>query len=102
MKNEETLGTEKKQVHISSYYQLGIILVVLLFLTFLSVFVAAIHFGALSIVVALLVASIKGTTVATYFMHLKYEKPFMRIMVGGVFFLFALVILITFIDYFLR
>jgi cytochrome c oxidase subunit IV len=102
MKNENTQGTEKNHVHISSYYQLGTILVILLFLTFLSVFVATFHFGALSIAVALLVASIKGTTVATYFMHLKYEKPFIRIMVGGVFFLFALVLFITFIDYFLR
>lgn len=102
MKENKTETTEKKHEHITSYTQLGTVLVALLFLTFLSVFVATLHFGALSIAVALLVASIKGSTVVTYFMHLKFEKPFMRIMVIGVFFLFALVIIITFIDYFFR
>ena len=92
----------KDKPHISSYFQSGVILVILLFLTAVTVIVANINFGALSIGVALLVASIKGTIVLAYFMHLKFEKTFFRIMVIGVFILFALVIGITFIDYLLR
>jgi cytochrome c oxidase subunit 4 len=35
-------------------------------------------------------------------MHLKYESLFIKLMVGGVFLLFALVVIITFIDYLFR
>lgn len=102
MNNNESNHSEEKHVHVSSYILLGKVLVALLFLTFVTVFVAELHFGALSIAVALLVASVKATIVATFFMHLKYEKPFIRYMVIGVFVLFTLVILITYIDYFFR
>lgn len=102
MKNEQTHSENKKHEHVTSFFNHGVVLVVLLTLTFLSVFVANINFGAFSVAVALLVASIKATTVLIYFMHLKFENLFMRLMVIGVFVLFALVIIITFIDYLLR
>jgi hypothetical protein len=35
-------------------------------------------------------------------MHLKSENLFMKLMVTGVFVLYALVIIITFIDYYFR
>ncbi len=88
--------------HISSYYSHGIVLVTLLILTAITVEVADLELGPLSVFVALIIASIKGTTVLTYFMHLKYDKPIFRIMVAGVFILFAVIIGITFIDYVFR
>jgi len=88
--------------HISSYFSHGIVLITLLVLTTITVFVAGLQLGPLSVFVALIVASIKGTTVLTYFMHLKYDKPIFRILVAGVFILFALIIGITFIDYVFR
>jgi cytochrome c oxidase subunit IV len=94
MKNEET--------HISSYTSHAIVLVVLLILTTISVSVTGWHFGPFSVVVALLIASIKVRTVITYFMHMKSENLFMKLMVSGVFVLYALVIIITFIDYYFR
>jgi len=94
MKNGET--------HISSYYSHAVILTILLILTFISVLVTGFHFGAFSVAVALIIASVKVGTVLTYFMHLKFENLFLRLMVAGVFVLFALVIIITFIDYYFR
>lgn len=94
--------SEDKKPHISSYTQHATVLIVLLVLTTISVLVTNINFGAFSVAVALLIAAIKGGTVVTYFMHLKYDEPVFRIMVIGVFALFALVILITFIDYAFR
>jgi cytochrome c oxidase subunit IV len=88
--------------HISTYTSHGVILTVLLALTALSVSVAEMHLGALSMAVALLVASVKGTTVLTYFMHLKYESLFFKIMVAGVFVMYALVIIFLFFDYLFR
>ena len=88
--------------HISSFSSLTRILVLLLLLTAISVLVTEIHFGAMSVFVALLVASVKVSLVLIYFMHLKYENLLLRLMVSGVFLVFALVIIITFIDYLLR
>jgi cytochrome c oxidase subunit IV len=90
------------QPHISSYASHGYVLVALLILTFISVTVTGIHLGAFAVAAALLIASIKVTTVITYYMHMKFESLFLKLMIAGVFTLFALVIIITFIDYYFR
>ena len=94
MKNEET--------HISSYASHAIVLVVLLILTTISVLVTGFHLGAFSVAVALIIASIKVRTVISYFMHMRFESLFMKLMVTAVFVIFGLIIIITFIDYLLR
>lgn len=94
MKNEET--------HISSYTSHAIVLIVLLVLTTISVLVTGFHLGAFSVAVALVIASIKVRTVISYFMHIRFEGLFMKLMVTAVFVIFGLVIIITFIDYLLR
>jgi cytochrome c oxidase subunit 4 len=93
---------EKIKHHISSYPSLAIVLITLLFLTFLSVFAATLHFSTFSVGVALIIAAVKGSVVLIYFMHLKHEKRFLQYFVAGIFFIYALVIGITFIDYLLR
>jgi len=94
MKNEET--------HVSSYSSHAIVLISLLSLTFLSVLIAGWHLGAFSVAAALLIASVKVGIVISYFMHLKFEGIFLKLAVSGVFVLYAIVIIITFIDYYLR
>ena len=78
------------------------VLVILLLLTTISILAIKMHLGAFTVALALILASIKVTIVLTYFMHLKFENLLLRIMVGGVFLLFAIVIAITFIDYYFR
>jgi cytochrome c oxidase subunit 4 len=90
------------ELHISSFYSLAVVLVILLSLTTISVLVTGWHLGALTVAVALIIACVKATTVITYFMHMKFENLFLKLLVSGVFVLFALVIIITFIDYLLR
>jgi cytochrome c oxidase subunit 4 len=90
------------EVHISSFTSHAYVLIALLVLTTLSVAVTGIHLGAMTVAVALLIACIKVTIVITYFMHMKFESLFLRLMITGVFLLFALVLGITFIDYLLR
>jgi cytochrome c oxidase subunit 4 len=94
------MSTEKH--HVSTYTSHAVVLIILLTLTALSVSMAELHLGALSVAVALLVASVKGTTVLTYFMHLKYESLFFKIMVAGVFTMYILVIVFLFFDYLFR
>lgn len=91
-----------QETHISSYSSHAIVLITLLTLTFISVFVAGFHFGALTVAVALTIASIKVATVIINFMHVKFENLFLKLAIAGVFVLYALVIIITFIDYLLR
>ncbi|MCE1198463.1 MAG: cytochrome C oxidase subunit IV family protein [Marinilabiliales bacterium] len=78
------------------------VLLILLLLTTLSVLAIKLQVGAFTVALALLLASVKVTIVLTYFMHLKFEQTILRVMVGGVFLLFAIVIGITFIDYLFR
>jgi len=92
----------ENKTHISSYESHGKVLISLLILTMISVLVTWMHFGVFTIAVALTVASVKATIVLTWFMHLKFESSFIRWMVAGVFVLFTLVLIITFIDYFFR
>jgi cytochrome c oxidase subunit 4 len=94
MKNEET--------HISSYSSHAIVLIVLLILTTISVIATGFHLGAFSVAVALIIASIKVRTVISYFMHIRFESLFMKVMVTAVFVIYGLIVIITFIDYLLR
>ncbi len=93
---------EHDKQHVTSYYTNGVILVVLLFLTFFSVFIAEFDLKALTLFVAISVATVKGSIVVMNFMHLRYEKKFTKYMVLGVFVLFAIVLIITFFDYWFR
>jgi cytochrome c oxidase subunit 4 len=92
----------EEKVHISTYTSHAVVLISLLILTTLSVTLAELHLGAISVAVALLVASVKGSTVLTYFMHLKYESTFFKGMVAGVLVMYTLVIIFTFFDYLFR
>lgn len=88
--------------HTTEYSVLGKVLVVLMFMTLLTISVTSFNLGAFGVTVALLIACFKVYMVLTYFMHLKHESLLLRILVAMVFVLFALIVLITFIDYAFR
>lgn len=90
------------ELHISSFFSLGVVLLILLLLTTISVLVTGWHLGALTVAIALIIACIKAGTVIIHFMHMKFESLFLKLLVSGVFAIYALVIVITFIDYLLR
>lgn len=48
----------------------------LFFLTFLTVAASWVDLGSMNVPLALLIATIKGTLVAAFFMHLRWDKPF--------------------------
>jgi cytochrome c oxidase subunit IV len=92
----------QEERHISSFFSLGAVLIILLILTTVSVTATSWHLGPFTVALALIIASIKVATVITQFMHVKFESLFIKLMISGVFLVYALVIVITFIDYFLR
>jgi cytochrome c oxidase subunit 4 len=71
-------------------------LIALLILTAITVFAAGFNFGQGNVVIALTIATIKGSLVALFFMHLKWDKPVNAIigMTGflflGIFIMFCL------------
>jgi len=77
-------------------------LLVLFFLTFVTIAITSVQLGAFTVTAALLIACVKVYLVLSNFMHLKYESILLRILVAMVFALFAIIVLITFIDYAFR
>jgi cytochrome c oxidase subunit 4 len=74
----------------------------LMIFTALTVFAASIELHVFNIVLALLIATIKGTLVVLFFMHLRYStKLTMVTVVAAMFFLFLLLGL-TMTDYLTR
>jgi cytochrome c oxidase subunit 4 len=88
--------------HIVSYRTYGLVLISLLALTFITITVTWIDLSALTVFIALFIASAKSSLVLTYFMHLKFESRLFRVFVVMVLLIYVLVILLTFLDYLAR
>lgn len=88
--------------HIVPYKTYVFVLIALIILTFISIGITHIELADYTVAGALILASIKTFLVLTYFMHLKFDKPYMRIMVGFVLAVFIVLIVITFLDYYFR
>lgn len=93
---------KEKKHHIVSYRTYIVILLVLLVLTALSVLVTSFDLGPLAVSAALFFAAAKSTLVLLYFMHLKFDEPMLKIMVGAVVSIFIIILVITFLDYSFR
>jgi len=88
--------------HIVPYRVYFIILAALIVLTLLSVAITSIELGQFTVAGALVFAVVKSFLVLTYFMHLKYDKLYIKLMVAFVFAVFVVTIIITFLDYLYR
>lgn len=93
---------ENEKHHIVPYRVYVLVLIGLLALTFLSIAITEIELGSLSVAGALVFASVKSYFVLKYFMHLKYDKPYIVTMVLFVFAIFVVTIIVTFLDYLFR
>jgi len=65
--------------HVSSLKVLFAVFGALMVLTVMTVLAVKVQLGPWNIVVAMLIATIKAGLVALYFMHLRYDKGFVRI-----------------------
>lgn len=89
--------THPNEHHITGPKTYFKVLLALIVLTVVTVWVAQFDFGSLNTIVALLIASIKGTLVALFFMHLRHDKFSAIIFVGGLLFL-AIFLIFTLFD----
>ncbi len=88
--------------HIVPYRTYGLILVLLLVLTGVSVAVTQIELTKWSTAVALILASAKSAFVLAIFMHLKFDQKIFKVMALLIILLLAAVIIVTFLDYAFR
>jgi len=79
--------------HVVSLRVLATVFVILLALTYVTVAARYIDLGSLNIWIALGIATVKGTLVILYFMHLRYDSPF-----NAVIFATALVFMFLFLG----
>jgi len=70
----------------------------LLMLTGVTITVAGLNLGTLSVLGAIVIAAIKSTLVVLYFMHIKYEDRVFKIMLGLAIFTLVVILVLTFAD----
>jgi cytochrome c oxidase subunit 4 len=92
--------SHSEEHHATSYTSYFVVWVILMILTAVTVYVSYLDFGTFNIVIAMVVASIKATAVALFFMHLKFEDKitwlFAIFPLGLLFLLIGMTILDTF------
>lgn len=96
---------EKPFTHHESSHSYGrYILVWLALLTFtaITVAVAGINFGGLTIITALVIASIKSYLVLTVFMHLKFEQKSFKVFIAVALLFLIITFVLLFSDYSVR
>jgi cytochrome c oxidase subunit IV len=93
---------ENEKKHIVEYRTYFIVLICLLVFTFSSIGVTQLELGTLSVTAALVFSSIKSILVLAIFMHLRFDNKIYAILVGIVLFIFAALVVITFLDYSFR
>jgi cytochrome c oxidase subunit IV len=74
----------------------------LMLMTFLTVFAASIDLGWANPVVALVIATMKATTVILFFMHVKYSPRMTQLVIISALFFLALLLGLTLTDYLSR
>jgi cytochrome c oxidase subunit IV len=89
----------EEKTHIVPYKTQVFVLLALLVLTGITVAVTRLEFGALNTLIAMLIAGVKAIIVLAWYMHLKYEKRLLPMLVAGVVIVFLLVLFVTFFDY---
>ncbi len=91
--------SENHTEHVVDYKFNILVWMDLLIFTLITIEVAQFDLQDLTVVVALLVASVKTFLVGSYFMHLKFENRFLQAIVIGVAVIFVLVLILLFSDY---
>ena len=93
---------KEQKAHIVSYGVFLTVWAALIALTVVTVSVARLHLGALSIVAALVIASVKASLVLWYFMHLKYEHKLFKVLLLVPITTLTVIIGLTFFDIWYR
>jgi cytochrome c oxidase subunit 4 len=89
---------EKPEHHIVPYRTFIFVWIALIVLTAVTITVARLHLGSLSILAAIAIATIKAGLVLWFFMHLKYEARLFKLLLLVPIVTLAVIIGLTFVD----
>jgi cytochrome c oxidase subunit 4 len=84
--------------HVASLRLLVVVLIALMFGTWLTVSATYVDLGALNIWIGLAIATGKAVLVGLYYMHLRWDKPFNAFVFLSAFFFLALFVGIALMD----
>jgi cytochrome c oxidase subunit IV len=88
-----------EKIHGPKYGKYILIWIALMILTVVTVTIAGINFGAVTIAAALTVASVKSYLVLTVFMHLSFEQVAFKVFVGVALVFILISFALLFADY---
>lgn len=80
------------------YSTYAIVWIGLIALTLLTVTISRIQTGGTGVFIPLLIASLKASLVLSFFMHLRYERTFLKIIVLIMVIIFFILIWLVFFD----
>ena len=92
------MDNDNKTKNIHPYSTYLMIWFGLLVLTGVTVTVAGLNLGNLSVLGAILIAAVKSTLVVWFFMHIKYEDRVFKIMLGVAIITLVVIMVLTFVD----
>jgi len=84
--------------HAPSYGSYIMVWLGLVALTAITVTIAGIHLGSLTLMAAMLIAAVKTIFVGYYFMHIKFDTPIIKIFIIICIFIFLTFWILTFSD----
>ena len=95
-------GHEQNAQHISPVKLYVVIWLALMCLTVITVAVSYLDMYKFTVFTAMLIATVKATTVLLYFMHIRFEKAIYTYMILAVLATYATFVILTFADYSFR
>lgn len=96
----EAIAAHAGQVHAHdvSYGTYIMVWLGLVALTAITVTIAGIHLGSVTLITALVIASIKTTLVVSYFMHVRFDNITIKIFIYVCLLIFIIIMVLTFSD----
>ncbi|HEY3251773.1 MAG TPA: cytochrome C oxidase subunit IV family protein [Ignavibacteria bacterium] len=94
----EHITTETHAAHEVSYGTYVMVWLGLVALTAVTVTIAGIHLGSVTLVAALTIATIKTILVVTYFMHVKFDNRVIKVFIFVCLLIFITIMVLTFSD----
>ncbi|MDD8017978.1 MAG: cytochrome C oxidase subunit IV family protein [Bacteroidota bacterium] len=89
----------QENVHVVDYGKYIFVWLSLLAFTGITVSVSGINLGNWTVVIALVIASVKSWYVLNYFMHLRHEDIVFKIFISVALITLAIFVSLTFLDY---
>jgi cytochrome c oxidase subunit 4 len=91
-------GEHAAESHSQGYGTYFMVWLGLVAFTAVTITIAGLNLGSVTLITALLIASVKSFLVITYFMHVKSDSMMIKIFIGICLFVFVIIMVLTFSD----